>query len=275
MSELYNDDIYKQRGKTRQNLKFKDKKKKLIKDYDEARQEANWGLRTYKQPSSGCGLVSLDQYENALPKKITASKIAQAKTRKPLVNRPKNLPGVTRPRTRTESPPPKNKRDRNGKNKGKPRVCTFCRPEIAKRMYSMFDTKLGIKADFEEYLDDSETLSSARGQNTNNSASGNIYENFCCNCCPVSGATEVEMTGLGGLASDQMNMNCEPEGQLSTLGSTGMSSSRGLVTQSPDFSENEDQSEFNDFLKVNVENASDASNEAVEGIGQGWEFVDC
>jgi hypothetical protein len=38
-------------------------------------------------------------------------------------------------RFRTESPPPKHHRRRNGFNKGKYPCCSFCRPEISKRAY--------------------------------------------------------------------------------------------------------------------------------------------
>ena len=38
-------------------------------------------------------------------------------------------------RSRTESPPPKHKRDKSGINKGNHKCCSFCRPEISNRIY--------------------------------------------------------------------------------------------------------------------------------------------
>ena len=37
----------------------------------------------------------------------------------------------------TDSPPPKHKRTRAGKNKGKPDACPFCRPQICARMNNL------------------------------------------------------------------------------------------------------------------------------------------
>jgi hypothetical protein len=44
---------------------------------------------------------------------------------------PRKIP-ITR--SRTESPPPKNKRGNKGANKGHAKACSFCRPQIHKRM---------------------------------------------------------------------------------------------------------------------------------------------
>lgn len=40
-------------------------------------------------------------------------------------------------RFRTESPPPNRRRRRTGQNKGNAKVCTFCRPEISRRMMQL------------------------------------------------------------------------------------------------------------------------------------------
>jgi hypothetical protein len=49
------------------------------------------------------------------------------------IDTPSNL--VPQKRQRTESPPPKHKRNRNGFNRGNVNCCSYCRPEIVKRAY--------------------------------------------------------------------------------------------------------------------------------------------
>lgn len=53
-----------------------------------------------------------------------------------LISNPKKIePLGQRPRSRTESSPPKSKRSDCGINRGKPGGCSTCRPKIHKRMY--------------------------------------------------------------------------------------------------------------------------------------------
>jgi hypothetical protein len=49
------------------------------------------------------------------------------------------------PRFRSESPPPKAKRGRKGCNKGHANACSFCRPEICKRMEAEADIKRHVR----------------------------------------------------------------------------------------------------------------------------------
>ena len=53
--------------------------------------------------------------------------------------------GKGRGGNRSESPPAKKHRDRRGRNKGCPGGCSFCRPEIHKRMYDLAATGRAVR----------------------------------------------------------------------------------------------------------------------------------
>jgi pentatricopeptide repeat protein len=48
-------------------------------------------------------------------------------------------------RSRSESPPPKKHRNRCGINRGNPGVCSFCRPEISRRMEKTAQIRLHVR----------------------------------------------------------------------------------------------------------------------------------
>ena len=52
-------------------------------------------------------------------------------------------------RSRTESPPAKCHRTKKGINKGKPPGCSYCRPEISKRMLNTFHINNEVKQQFD------------------------------------------------------------------------------------------------------------------------------
>lgn len=54
-------------------------------------------------------------------------------------------PGHFRARNRSESPPPKCKRGGKGTNKGHADACSYCRPEICKRMEKEASTKQFVR----------------------------------------------------------------------------------------------------------------------------------
>lgn len=252
------EDIYKKRGKTRQNLKVRDKRKKVAKDYVlETKPSRNY---TYNSTTA-----NQNAYENALgPKPRSRQKNYLDKARKPVVDKPRNVKQAIPRRQRSESPPAKHLRSRNGRNKGKADCCSFCRPEISKRMYDAFSTKMTIKNEVDRYQQEQEELE--RDALINEASAYDNYSDLMKSKCRCKkGEEDDEGHGTESPGQDGFSSGAQDENEVGNV-SEGESES-----EVESDSESEMDEEYGDYHRIS---RSDEGIKEMETAAEGWELVD-
>ena len=273
-----NIDQHKLRGKTRQNLKSKDKKKKQAQEY---LKETQYKIATaaYKKANNG--------YDNALQansktgQKLTkTNKTAKpVKTRKTLIDKPKSVNKSNYKRDRTDSPPPKCKRNRRGKNKGKPSACSFCRPEIGKRMDLMVTNQREIKMEVDQFEMDKVEMDTFN-PDVDDNGSINFYDfkdDMFCICGTVKTPRTIdEMNDMIIRKETEFYLSSKEESEDSFLSACNGDqedidqelSNEGEDKKGDEEEDNDDDADgdLSDYFKIDID-------DNVESIDKGWQLI--